>query len=121
MDRVFLEGLVFYGYHGVNAEERQQGQRFVVSVQVGLDLGEAGRSDRIENTVNYAEVYRLVRDIVEGPPLHLLEAVAHEIASALLNRIAAEEVEVRIEKPWAPVKGMVAGTAGVAITRRRPC
>ena len=120
MDRVFLEGLVFYGYHGVNPEERQLGQRFVVTIGLSLDLTAAGRTDLLENTVNYAEVYRIVREVVEGPPVLLLEALAERVASALLARTSAEQVDVRLEKPWAPVKGMVDGTVGVSISRRKP-
>lgn len=121
MDSIFLEGLTFYGYHGVNPEERQLGQRFVVSVTLHVDLSAAGRTDDLAQTINYATVYALIRDIVEGPPVHLLEALAERIASVILDRTRADEVLVRIEKPWAPVRGMVAGTAGVTVTRHRPC
>ena len=121
MDSIFLEGLTFYGYHGVNPEERQLGQRFVVSVTLGLDLSTAGSTDDLAQTINYAAVYAIVRDVLEGPPLQLLEALAERVAAAILDRTPAEEVIVRVEKPWAPVKGMVAGTAGVTVTRRRSC
>ena len=120
-DTIFLEGLRFYGYHGVNPEERQLGQRFVVSVSLGLDLSAAGRTDDLAQTVSYAAVYALVRDVVEGPPSQLLEALAERIATTILDRTAAREVSVRVEKPWAPVRGMVAGTAGVTVARHRSC
>ncbi|HEX5417764.1 MAG TPA: dihydroneopterin aldolase [Chloroflexota bacterium] len=121
MDSIFLEGLTFYGYHGVNPEELRLGQRFVVSVTLGLNLAAAGRADDLAQTVNYATLYAMVRDIVEGPPVRLLETLGERITGVILDQTPAEEVVVRIEKPWAPVKGMVAGTAGVTVARRRSC
>lgn len=121
MDSIFLEGLTFYGYHGVNPEEQRLGQRFVVSVTLGLDLSPAGQTDDLAQTVNYAAVYALVRDVVEGPPVRLLETLAERITAAILDQTPAEEVVVRIEKPWAPIRGIVAGTAGVTVARQRSC
>jgi dihydroneopterin aldolase len=118
-DRIILSGLTFYGYHGAHQEERQLGQRFVVDVALELDLGRAGRTDDLEATVSYSEVYAIIRDVVEGPPRHLIEAVAEGVATAVLSRTGAEAVTVRLAKPWAPVKGMVAGEAAVEIRRTR--
>jgi len=118
-DRILLTGLTFYGYHGVNPEERQLGQRFVVDLALGLDLGPAGRSDDLARTINYSEVYKLVREVVEGPPCALIEAVAERIAERTLAQTSATSVRVRVAKPWAPVKGMVAGEVAVEINRAR--
>ena len=119
-DRILLHGLTFYGYHGVNPEERRLGQRFVVDVGLTLDLEPAGRSDDLSRTVNYSQVYKLVRDVVEGPPFDLIEAVAERVAQVVLSQTAASAVQVRVTKPWAPVKGMVAGEVSVEICRARP-
>ncbi|HUX86768.1 MAG TPA: dihydroneopterin aldolase [Chloroflexota bacterium] len=118
-DRILLTGLTFYGYHGANPEERVQGQRFVVDVRLQLDLRPAGQSDDLAQTVNYSQVYRLVRDIVEGPACNLIETVAERIATALLHQTQIRAVGVRVSKPWAPIKGMVAGEVAVEIQRRR--
>src|SRR5438874_10725311 len=104
-DLIRLTGLTFYGYHGVNPEEKQIGQRFIVDLELSLELAPAGRSDDLTVTVNYSEVYRIVRDIVEGMPRNLLEAVAEQIASDVLQQTSAKAVRVRLAKPWAPVKG----------------
>src|SRR5579859_3651119 len=105
-DSIRLSGLVFYGYHGVHAEERQLGQRFVVDVELGVELQKPGRSDDITDTINYSEVFQRVRDVVEGAPHNLLEAVAERIAQDLLAHTSADDARVRVTKPWAPVKGM---------------
>jgi dihydroneopterin aldolase len=118
-DRIILTGLTFYGYHGVHPEERALGQRFVVDVVLSLDLRPAGESDDLARTASYSEVFRAVREVVEGPPRNLLEAVAEGVADAALRVSGASAVRVRIAKPWAPIKGSTAGTAAVEIVRRR--
>lgn len=116
-DRIVLSGLTFFGYHGVNPEERKLGQRFVVDVVLGVDLAPAGLADDLNQTISYADVYRIVRDVVEGPPSNLIEAVAERIAAGILALTTAQSVWVRVAKPWAPVGGMAAGQVAVEIHR----
>src|SRR2546428_1678808 len=84
MDRLLLEGMVFYGRHGARSAERELGARFTVDVELGLDLRAAGQSDLPADTVDYSEVYEAVREVVEGSPQTLLESVAERIATRLL-------------------------------------
>src|SRR3990172_7482987 len=95
-DRIILEGLTFYGYHGARPEERPLGQRFVVALAISLDLGPAGRSDDLTRTINYAQAYRVVRRAVEGPPCNMIEALAERIARAVLAECGGESVRVRV-------------------------
>ena len=53
-DRILLNGMTFYGYHGVRPEEKELGQRFVVDVEMELDLRAAGTSDDLTDTVDYS-------------------------------------------------------------------
>lgn len=117
MDTIFLERMQFYGYHGVNPEERSLGQRFVVDVELSTSLQTAGRSDDLEDTINYSAVYKRVRAIVEGPPRLLIEAVAEEIAVTLLNEYPATRVTVAVRKPEVALRGAMLGAAGVRIVR----
>ena len=120
MDDVFLEGLRFYAYHGVNPEERAQGQRFTVDVSLSGDLGDAGRTDDLARTINYSAAYKRVRAIVEGPPRDLIETVAEEIAAALLADFPlADSVSVTVRKPEVALKGAILDAAGVRIRRVR--
>ncbi|HUY99140.1 MAG TPA: dihydroneopterin aldolase [Thermomicrobiaceae bacterium] len=119
-DRVFLEGMVFYGYHGVHVEERRLGQRFVVDLVVSCDLRPAGQSDRVEETVSYSDLYRIAREVVEGPPRDLIEVVAEHIAGEVLQRLPlVEDVQVTVRKPGAPIRGSVLDAVGVSIRRVR--
>src|SRR5215203_2078831 len=104
-DRVFLERIRCYAYHGVNPEERILGQRFEVDVSLSADLRSAGRSDDLRDTISYSEVYRLVRETVEGQPKNLIESVAEDIAMRLLDRFSrAQEAMVTVRKPEAPIR-----------------
>jgi dihydroneopterin aldolase len=119
-DEILLEGMRFYAYHGANPEEQALGQRFLVDVALAVDLRLAGQSDDLMNTVSYSAVFKVVRGIVEGEPRQLIEAVAEDIAAAILTqfpRVASLTVTVR--KPEAPMKGSMLDAAGVRITRSR--
>ena len=94
---VELAGLEIFGYHGVNEDERRDGQRFLYDVR--LDVGDAGSSDRIEDAVDYRQVAACVREVSEARRYHLLEALAGAVAEALLGRFPVAAVRVRVRKP----------------------
>ena len=119
-DEILLEGMRFYAYHGVNPEEQALGQRFTVDVVLAVDLRRAGQSDELANTVSYSAVYMVVRGIVEGEPRQLIEAVAEDIAAAILTGFPpVARVTVTVRKPEVPMKGSMLDAAGVRITRSR--
>jgi 7,8-dihydroneopterin aldolase/epimerase/oxygenase len=119
LDKIILSRMAFYGYHGVFPEENKLGQQFYVDAELSLPLGEAGRSDELEHTVNYAEVYYTVQGIVEGRSFRLLEALAENIASTLLQTYTSiNESKVRVIKPHPPFKIFFEGVT-VEITRKR--
>ena len=97
MTTIELAGLEVFGFHGVNEDERRDGQRFLYDVE--LDVGEAGSSDRIEDAVDYREVAACVREVSERRSFHLLEAHAVAVADALLDRFPVARVRVRVRKP----------------------
>lgn len=103
MDRMVLRRMVFYGYHGVFPEENKLGQKFCVDLDLRLNLDPAAKSDNVDDTVNYAEIHRLVKDIVEGPPVKLIETLADRIATAVLDTYTIiHDAEVSVTKPNPP-------------------
>ncbi|GIP41323.1 7,8-dihydroneopterin aldolase [Paenibacillus sp. J31TS4] len=103
MDIMKMTGMEFYGYHGVFPEENKLGQRFGVDLELFLPLDEAGRSDRLEDTINYAEIYQTVKKLVEQETFQLIEALAEHIASVLLQTYTSiNELTVRVIKPHPP-------------------
>jgi dihydroneopterin aldolase len=120
-DKIILEGMVLFGYHGTRPEENALGQPFVVDVALQLDLRAAGEADDLTATVDYSEVHRRVKAIVEGPPLKLTEALAERIAAAVLaEHPAVRAVQVRVRKPNVRLADTVLAGSVVEITRRRP-
>lgn len=108
MDQIILKNMVFYAYHGNLPEENLLGQRFYVDLIMDVDLQEAGTKDDVHYTVNYAEVYELVKEVMEGKVHSLIESVAEMIASRVKEefpRVVA--VAVHIRKPEAPIQGIL--------------
>lgn len=105
-DYIRLQNMVFYGYHGVLPAEREIGQRFAIDLTMYKELWQAGQSDELHHTANYAEVYHRVKLIVEEEKFSLLEALAEAIANAVLERFPVQRVAVSIRKPSAPVAGV---------------
>ena len=118
-DLIVLEGMYFYGYHGSNAEERTLGQPFLVDLEAELDLAPAARSDSLDDTVSYAHLHRAAKEVMEGPPRNLLEAVAEGIAGAVLGSFPVKAVRVRVKKTRPPIRGGLLASAGVEVYRTR--
>lgn len=119
MDRISLKGMAFYGRHGVMEEEHALGQRFYVDVELALPLQKAAETDALADTVNYASVYGVVRQIMEQDRYALLERAAGEIITQILARFPlVERVVVTIHKPSAPVPGILEDVA-VTVERGR--
>lgn len=119
MDKIFLNQLEFYGYHGVFPEETKLGQRFLADVVLETDLKEAGQTDDLTKTINYAEIYQAVKEVVEGSPLKLVEAVAEKVAENILSRFPlVTSCTIKLIKPNPPIAGHYHSVA-VEIVRSR--
>ena len=119
-DRVALMNMRFEGRHGVLEEERTNAQLFEVDVELYLDVRPAGVADDISLTVDYREAFRICREVVEGPSVQLIEALAETIAARLLSEFrasAVSEVVVRVRKPAVMLPGPL-DAALVEIRRR---
>lgn len=97
-DRLELRGMVFFGYHGALSPERDLGQDFTVDVTVEGDWGAARRSDRVDDMLDYRIIWERVREIVTGPSMNLLEALADRVARRLVELPRVERAEVAIAK-----------------------
>ena len=114
MDAINITGLTATGFHGVFPEERRNGQRFVVDVELGLHL--ETRSDELSDTVDYAGVATMVRAEIEGEPCRLIETLAGRIADRCLSNSLVQQVRVTVHKPQAPVPHELSDLS-VTITR----
>lgn len=119
MDKIILKGLSFYGYHGLFPEENRLGQIFVVDLILFLPLAQAGKTDEMKYSIDYGMVYNVVREIVEGEPKNLIEAVAETIAEKLLKQFPSlKACQVEVAKPNPPIEGHYEAVA-VEIYRER--
>lgn len=119
-DRILLEGMIFHGRHGTLPAERDLGQPFVVDIELRLDLQPAGLSDDLTQTVDYSEVHRQAKEIVEGAPVSLTETLAERIAGTLLEGYpTVEAVRVKVAKPNVRLDDTVLTGSAVKILRRR--
>lgn len=103
--RVSISSMEFYGYHGCLLEERRDGQPYFVDVDMYLDLEKAGSMDELAATADYSKVFAIARDVVEGEPRNLIEAVAFDIARRVMKNFSPDKVTVRVRKPNPPVGG----------------
>ncbi|MGN1165003.1 MAG: 2-amino-4-hydroxy-6-hydroxymethyldihydropteridine diphosphokinase [Lachnospiraceae bacterium] len=118
MDEIKIDNLEIFARHGVFPEERKLGQKFLVSCVLYLDTHRAGITDSLEESVNYGTVCHLIKTQMEEKTFQLIEAVAENLAQAILEfdeRIC--KVDVEIKKPWAPI-GLSVDTVSVKISRK---
>ena len=105
MDWIRLTNLSLFGHHGFHEEEMRLGQKLEFDVELGVDLSGAGRSDKLEDTINYRDVYQRIENRVTREKYLLLEALAEAIAKDLLESFPAHEVVIRARKPNVPFAG----------------
>lgn len=116
MDRVTLRNLRVFTHIGCTSEERHVGQHLEMDLEFHLDLREAGTTDRIGASIDYAEAALKARAAVERIEANLLETVAERAAAALAG-LGAAEVVVRVRKPAPPIPGAHADHAEVEVRR----
>jgi dihydroneopterin aldolase len=104
--KICLNEMVFYGYHGVFAEERRLGQRFIVSLHLFTADEHDKTIQKLEDTVDYTKVYNLLKQIMESDQFQLLESVANMILDKVLGEFAlVRKAKVFIQKPSVPIQG----------------
>lgn len=119
MDQIKLKGLSFYGYHGLFPEENRLGQIFIVDLILFVSLKKAGKTDDMKDSIDYGMAFNIVKEIVEGEPKNLIEAVAETIAEELLIQFPTlQACQVEVSKPNPPIQGHYDAVA-VEIYRER--
>jgi dihydroneopterin aldolase len=114
MDKIIIQDLEVNAHIGVTEAERAQPQRLLITVELERDLAKAGRTDAEAATTPYDLVANAIRQVATARPHKLIEAVAEEIAGAILMRRQAVAVTVQVKKFSVP------GTHHVAVEIRRP-
>ena len=118
-DTIFITGVVIHARHAVMDHETEVGQRFVIDLELAIDLSESSRTDRLVDTVSYSSVVSTATAAFKNVNYKLLERAAGAVADAVLvafPRIVA--VKVTVHKPHAPIAAIFEDV-GVVLTRMR--
>mgnify|MGYP004664844783 CR=1 FL=1 len=119
MDKIIIKGLKIFAYHGVNPEEKQNGQTFEIDAILETSLLNAGNTDNINNTISYAKAAKIIKSVVTGESYDLLETVATKISNQLLHDFPSiDTVCITVKKPEAPIN-LTFDYMAVEITRTR--
>jgi FolB domain-containing protein len=108
LDKIFLQELRVACSIGTRPEERRRSQEIVIDVCLHLDLEEPGRTDRLEDTVDYSRLAGEITAMAESSSFQLLERLAEEVAALALANPKVERVEVKVNKPHALPRGRAA-------------
>lgn len=106
LGRIIIKNMKVHGYHGIVPWEKEKGQFFHFDIEMRANLEKAGDSDNLGDTVDYSEVYGLVKHIVQSNRFQLVEKLAQTIAKAILQEYGlVKSVKVCAKKPGAPIDG----------------
>lgn len=117
MDRIELRGMAFQGRHGARAREREHAQEFKVDLEVECDIDQPAESDDLAEAIDYTKLREIVREVVEGPHVNLIETLAAKIARRVLEERGVTSVSVRVAKR--PQSMQPIDSAAVHIKRTR--
>lgn len=118
-DTIFIAGLLIHAHHGVMEHEAKVGQRFVLDLELTVDLSAASKSDKLADTVSYSAIVETATEVFTGRSYRLIEAAGGAVADSLLKKFPkVETVQITVRKPHAPIAAIF-GDAGVTLTRRR--
>ncbi|MDO4542486.1 MAG: dihydroneopterin aldolase [Bacillota bacterium] len=119
MDKIYVNNLEFFAYHGYFDFEKENGQPFIISLVLETDLSTAGETDDLDQTVDYGSIYNIAADVTLNNKFDLIETLAERISQrVLLEASKVSAVTVRVDKPKAPGKDG-AFHAAVEIRRER--
>jgi dihydroneopterin aldolase len=120
MDVIHVHNLQFVGFHGVYDDERAEGRRFAMDIDVETATDDAGRSDALGDTVDYRDVAQVAVDVMTGESVHLIETLAERICAGIFSRLlAVQTVRICMRKYATGVPGDPEWV-GLSIERRRP-
>lgn len=121
MDKIYIKGLELFAYHGVNPEEKRDGQTFLLDVTLYADLSRARQTDDLDDTVNYAAVRKTIQRVFTSESYDLIERAAQVVCEAVLREHPrVEKAELLLKKPEAPMNAKFDYVAVETVLSRQP-
>lgn len=118
MGKILLEEIEFYAFHGVFDEEQKIGGKYLIDIELEIDLEDSIKTDNLSDTIDYAQVYQVLKDEMEIPS-RLIEHVAGRILEALLHQFEKlNYTKIKLTKVKPPIAGQVKSVA-VELEKRR--
>ena len=106
MDKIVLSNMKFKSFSGVLREEKENGQKFVITLTLEIPKIKGCRTDHIRDTVDYGKVFNTVKDYVENVSCDLIEYMAEQIIVRVMrDHSMVEKITCEIQKPKAPIDG----------------
>lgn len=119
MDKILVRGLKIFAYHGVNEEEKIDGQNFILDIDADVDISVPCVSDNVDDTVSYAKIIKETTRIFTSQKDDLLERAAQRVADGLFESFERiQSLRILLKKPEAPIKADFE-YVGVEIHRKR--
>lgn len=119
MDKILVRGLKIFAYHGVNEEEKINGQNFIFDIDAFVDISVPCVSDSVDDTVSYAKIIKETTRIFTAQKDDLLERAAQRVADGLFESfVGIQSLRILLKKPEAPIKADF-DYVGVEIHRNR--
>jgi len=105
MQYIELKGITFHAYHGVLQQERVVGNSYSIDLKLYFDFTQASESDNLDDTINYASVYEIVKTEMKTPS-NLIEHAAKRIIKEIKYKFPQiKEIEIRLAKKNPPIGG----------------
>lgn len=119
MDKIHINNLDIFAYHGVHEEEKINGQHFIFDITAHLDLSLPCKTDDVNDTVSYSDIIRKVTEVFTAEKYNLIEKAAQMVADAVLDSFpSVSECDILLKKPEAPINANF-GFVAVEIRRKR--
>ena len=103
MDSIRIKNLKIPARHGVYEFEKEKDGVFEIDINLYLPLLKAGKSDRLEDTINYEDIISTVTKAFTEKQYALVEAAAQSVCDRLLNDFKIDKITIRVRKPHAPI------------------
>jgi dihydroneopterin aldolase/2-amino-4-hydroxy-6-hydroxymethyldihydropteridine diphosphokinase len=119
MDKILITGVAVWGKHGVFSFEREQPQPFTLDMEIWADISKSCISDNLSDTINYADIYNIIKNVVETQSFMLIERLSYVIIEKVFSYdMRIQKIRIRTVKNKAPLEGQVDGV-GVEIEKSR--
>ena len=107
MAYVRLANMIFYGYHGALAAEKETGRRYEVDCEIETDISRAAATDDLDYATNYLSIYKIVEEFLEQHRYNLVETLAQRLMEEIKRKTKASRVTIRVRKRIPPVPGNI--------------